>query len=520
MKLENLRIGTRLGGGFGILMVLFAVVVSVALWQFNSLSRATRDMMHAPLERERLISEWSRLVEVAVRRTTAVVMTNDPSLEALFAADAKIGTARGDAIGKLLESYSSSPDEAKALADVSNARNNYLVARRKIPPLQHDGHADEASKVFKTEFLPLSQIYLQKMQALLEVQRAAIDGTSQNIEHEADRLRGTLLALGGVALMLGIAFAIALTRSITRPIATATRLTEAVALGNLTSRITSASGDELGTLMRSLAKMTDDLRRIVSSVRASTDSIGTASAEIAMGNQDLSNRTEQTASNLQQTAAAIEQLTGKVEQSASSARDARQLALDAAEVASRGGALVADVVATMVGINTSSKKIADIIGVIDGIAFQTNILALNAAVEAARAGEQGRGFAVVASEVRGLAHRSAAAAKEIKLLIGASVGEVETGSKLVAEAGKTMQDIVLSVQRVSDTIGEITVAANDQSEGIGQINGAVNQLDQMTQQNAALVEESAAAAESLRAQAAALLEVVGVFNLETRVLSQ
>jgi methyl-accepting chemotaxis protein len=254
-------------------------------------------------------------------------------------------------------------------------------------------------------------------------------------------------------------------------------------------------------------------------VQGSASNIQVASSEIATGNQDLSTRTEQTASNLQQTASSMEQLTGTVKQSADSARQANRLAATAGEVAARGGSVVAQVVSTMVDINTSSKKIADIIGVIDGIAFQTNILALNAAVEAARAGEQGRGFAVVASEVRSLAQRSAEAAKEIKTLIGASVERVESGSKLVADAGTTMSEIVASVQRVSDIIGEITAAAAEQSDGIGQINVAVTQLDQMTQQNSALVEQSAAAAESLKDQAATLASVVGAFRLAPDALA-
>ena len=285
---------------------------------------------------------------------------------------------------------------------------------------------------------------------------------------------------------------------------------DAVASGNLAIALPDAPA---GSLMDGLKRMVGSMQSTLLQVRSSTDSIGTASAEIATGNQDLSARTEQTASNLQQTASSMEQLTGTVKQSAESARQANQLASSAAEVAARGGKVVAQVVATMDDINASSKKIADIIGVIDGIAFQTNILALNAAVEAARAGEQGRGFAVVASEVRSLAQRSAAAAKEIKGLIGASVDKVEGGSRLVADAGQTMTEIVGSVKRVSDIIAEISAAAHEQSQGIGEVNGSVSQLDQMTQQNAALVEQSAAAAESLREQATRLAGVVGTFRL-------
>jgi methyl-accepting chemotaxis protein len=290
-------------------------------------------------------------------------------------------------------------------------------------------------------------------------------------------------------------------------------LAKSIAEGDLSRPVNAQGRDEISLLMQALASMQASLSGIVSHVRSATDSINTASAEIASGNQDLSARTEQAASNLEETAASMEQLTSTVRQSADSARQANQLASSASEIAVRGGNVVGQVVTTMNEINASSKKISDIIGVIDGIAFQTNILALNAAVEAARAGEQGRGFAVVAAEVRSLAQRSAQAAKEIKGLIGSSVDRVEAGSRLAAEAGQTMSEIVGSVQRVSDIIGEITAASGEQSDGIGQVNVAVSQLDQMTQQNAALVEESAAAAESLKDQATRLAQVVQVFRI-------
>ena len=349
------------------------------------------------------------------------------------------------------------------------------------------------------------------------VGKRAVETTLQ-LESVA-RLAGWALAATGLLAVLGaLAFSWLAQRRMVANIDQAAQAAALVSQGRLDVQPHSDDKDEVGDLIRALGSMVGQLRTSMQTVRLATESIGTASAEIATGNQDLSSRTEQAASNLQQAASSMEQLTGTVKQSADSARHANQLAASAAEVAARGGVVVSQVVATMDDINASSKKIADIIGVIDGIAFQTNILALNAAVEAARAGEQGRGFAVVASEVRSLAGRSADAAKEIKGLIGVSVGKVQDGSRLVADAGKTMNEIVSSVQRVSDIIGEITAASAEQSDGIGQINVSVTQLDQMTQQNAALVEQSAAAAESLRDQATRLSEVVATFQLDRATL--
>jgi len=323
----------------------------------------------------------------------------------------------------------------------------------------------------------------------------------------------TLLSLLAAAVVVGASWVVL--RRVADALVQAAQVAREVAQGNLAVRVETNRKDELGDLLNALSAMKTSLIQTVGQVRSATDSINTASFEIASGNQDLSARTEQAASNLEETAASMEQLTSTVRQSADAARQANQLAASAAEIAVRGGQVVGQVVTTMDEINHSSKKISDIIGVIDGIAFQTNILALNAAVEAARAGEQGRGFAVVAGEVRNLAQRSAEAAKEIKNLIGASVDRVEAGSRLVADAGQTMSEIVGSVQRVSDIIGEITAAAGEQSDGIGQVNVAVTQLDQMTQQNAALVEESAAAAESLKDQAARLTEVIKIFRIDS-----
>jgi len=372
-----------------------------------------------------------------------------------------------------------------------------------VAALRNDmGHANQAFEETERQLAQLEQALRERAAQAEKDNAAAVDFT---------------MLTYGAAVLLAIGLVVPLTllnlHSICRPIGTARALAGAIAEGNLSGAVDCGGQDEAADLLRALGQMQTSLRRIVSQVNHATENITTASAEIATGNQDLSNRTEQAASSLQQTASSMEQITGTVRQSADSAAQANQLASTASSVAQRGGEVVSQVVATMEDINASSRKIADIIGVIDGIAFQTNILALNAAVEAARAGEQGRGFAVVAGEVRSLAQRSASAAREIKTLIGASVEKVDSGSRLVHDAGKTMNEIVASVRRVSDTIAEISAAAMEQNTGIGQVNAAVAQLDQMTQQNAALVEQSTAAAESLREQAMKLTQMVGVFRL-------
>jgi methyl-accepting chemotaxis protein len=322
-----------------------------------------------------------------------------------------------------------------------------------------------------------------------------------------------LMALGAVAVALGVLGALVITRSITGPLSGAVAVAKRVAGGELTSQVTVEGKDETSELLQALREMNDSLVRTVSEVRSSTETITVASHEIASGNADLSSRTESQASSLEETASSMEELTSTVKQNADNARQANQLAVSASSVAEKGGAVVSQVVETMGSIKASSSKVVDIIGVIDGIAFQTNILALNAAVEAARAGEQGRGFAVVASEVRSLAQRSAAAAKEIKELIGDSVDKVDAGSRLVDEAGQTMGLIVTSIKQVADIMGEITAATQEQSNGIEEINQAITQMDEMTQQNAALVEEAAAAAESMQDQAQKLAAAVAIFKL-------
>ncbi len=353
----------------------------------------------------------------------------------------------------------------------------------------------------------------QTLQSLLDRKEVLRTAYVQDAASHAQQLTLLLGALGTAATLAALAYGWRTQRRIVRDIQDAARISQAVAAGDLTRSVHSTRSDEIGDLLRSTGHMLGQLRESLQTVRVATDGVGTAAQEIASGNTDLSQRTEQAAGNLQQTASSMAQLTSTVGQTADSARTAMQLASTASSVAERGGQAVQQVVSTMGEINRSSHRIGDIIGTIDGIAFQTNILALNAAVEAARAGEQGRGFAVVAGEVRSLAQRSAEAAREIKGLIQASVEKVEAGTQQVQDAGATMAELVSSVQRVSHIIGEISTAAAEQSSGIGQVNSAVGHLDQMTQQNAALVEQSAAAAESLREQAARLAEVLGRFQL-------
>jgi methyl-accepting chemotaxis protein len=413
-------------------------------------------------------------------RDQAAASTADPALQQTLTAFAG-----------MLAAYQKAADSAIDLATVDP--NTGVAALQTA-----DGHYSKLSQ-------QLGEV-TARVQARAQEEDAALTGAA----HLREALAG---GLGLLAVMLSLGFAWAIQRRMARDLQAASDAATAVAQGRLDTTPHSDSGDELGDLMRGLGSMVTRLRESIRSVQTAAEYVGTASAEIATGNMDLSSRTEQAASNLQQTSASMEQLTGTVRQSADSSREAHQLAASAAQVAQRGGSVVGQVVDTMNDIHQSSQKIADIIAVIDGIAFQTNILALNAAVEAARAGEQGRGFAVVASEVRNLAQRSAQAAKEIKTLIGASVDKVASGSRLVQDAGTTMGEIVASVQRVSNVIGEITAAAAEQSQGIGQINSAVNQLDGMTQQNAALVEQSAAAAKSLSEQAQRLRDVVSVFRL-------
>jgi methyl-accepting chemotaxis protein len=502
MFLANLSIARRLALVLATMLALSLATSAFAFLTLRSLGAAVATMVSDNLKVERAAADWLRYAAAGTDRSAAIARSGDPGLVDYFAASTAELTVQATARQKIVEQASDTPEERTLFVKVTDARKAFLVSRDEIKRLKSLGDAAGASREFEQRFEKIAREYLAGIEAVSEQQRREVDAAARRIETERDHASTLLGASGALSLGIGALLAWVLARSITGPLARAESMAHTIAQMDLTDRAaTHYANDETGRLLRSIDTMRAALTRTLVQVRAVVDGISTASTQIASGNHDLSARTEHAASNLEQTAASMEELTATVRQSADTALRANQLAASAGAVARRGGDVVAQVVSTMEEINASSRRIADITGVIDGIAFQTNILALNAAVEAARAGEQGRGFAVVASEVRNLAQRSAESAREIKALIGQSVDKVEVGTRLVEEAGSTMQEIVTSVQRVGDMIAEITAAATEQSAGIGQVNVAVTQLDQMTQQNAALVEESAAAAESLKDQA-------------------
>ena len=513
--LTHLKIGQRLLAGFASVLVLAALVGAFSVSQLAKVNANTTDLATNWLPATRLLGEFKTEVSILRRAEASSIMSGKPDVVAAQAQRVAKTKALAAASWKNYMATVDQPAERAIAAEIEAGRDRYFKALDKT--LSTDFAADGAHDKVMADYEGESKASFDAMFGAIsrdvEFQSQGADIAYRASQDTYSSARLAIVGLLGVAILLGASMAFLITRSIVRPLAGAVKVAEAVAEGNLTSDVDAAGRDEVSQLLRALRRMNASLVDIVSRVRNSSDSIATGSSQIAVGNADLSQRTEEQASNLQQTAASMEELTATVKQNADTARAATQIASSATAAAAAGGRVVGQVMSTMEQITQSSRKIVDIIGVIDGIAFQTNILALNAAVEAARAGEQGRGFAVVASEVRSLAQRSAAAAKEIKSLIGASVEKVESGSQLVDEAGTSMANIVTQVTRVNDLIGEISSASMEQSTGISQIGDAVNQLDQVTQQNAALVEESAAAAESLKMQAAQLAQVVSIFKL-------
>ena len=518
-RFTSLSISSRLGLGFGCMLVLVIAIAVIGQWSVAQVQAQIRQMTGDSATKTRLVNSMLDSTSALGLQSRSAAMLND--------IDPKSATEQLAAVARSLARYNAQEaDLQKLLADTqANAAEQQLfadiqaLARKAVPELNaattatNDGDTVSATLGLMTRLAPVEAQWRTRLGEMIELQNtqnAAAAAASEQMQARARITSGVLVALG---LALGALIAWRTTRSITAPIGRAVVVAERIARGDLTSQVEVRIHDETGRLLEAIAAMQERLRTLVSEISTTADSILLASSEVASGNLDLSQRTENTSRNLQEAASALGDVTHTVSQSADASRQANQMTASASEVATRGGEVVSQVVQTMDTISASSRKIADIISVIDGIAFQTNILALNAAVEAARAGEQGRGFAVVASEVRSLAGRSAEAAREIKALIMASATHVQEGTVLVDHAGTTIQELVQSVRRVSDIMGEITSAAQEQSERIGHVSHSVGELENMTQQNAALVEQSSAAADSLKEQAGRLTRMVGNFRL-------
>ncbi len=517
--MKNLKIGMRLGIAFAVVLMLLVLLTAIGIIRMQSASAKTGTLVAEHARIERMVAEWQKIVEVNAARTAAAWKVQDAAdqkyFENLMSASSARATEIQDAMAALL------PDqEGKALYQaILSTRKAYVDARKAVFKAKADGDFDKGKRIFESDMEGKRVAYLAALQRLADEQKARLGAMAADIQRGYESGRNMLLMLGAAAVALGVGFAWYITRTITQPISDAVRVAQSVSSGDLTSDIVVQTRDEAGQLMDALKSMNSNLVDIVGQVRSGADSMADATNEIAAGNLDLSNRTERQASSLQETASSMEQLTAIVRANADNARQATVLADAASQTASRGGAVVGDMVQTMEAINASSRRIVDIIAVIDGIAFQTNILALNAAVEAARAGEQGRGFAVVASEVRGLAQRSAAAAREIKELIADSVEKVEAGASLTSKAGATMDDIVAAIARVTAIMTDIADASEAQRSGIEQISHAITQMDETTQQNAALVEQAAAAASAMQEQSEQLAQSVSVFKLTAQQMA-
>jgi methyl-accepting chemotaxis protein len=513
MKNFDLRISTRLTGVLGLLIALLCSIVGVALLQMNSMRASTLDITGNWLPGVEMVGDMKAgLSSLRTDETQHVLNTDEGAM-------AKIDKTMAQTLAgfeKTNQAYSQvirNDSEKKLYATFAADWKQYLDISHKVIEQSTNHEKFPARKLLESD----SKAQFDKLNTaigqLAELNHQGALAASAESAAVYTTARNSMFAALLACVVLAVVAGVWLIRSVTRPLQQAVNAANQIAQGDLSHEVDAGSNNETGQLLNALQRMRQSLVEVVGRVRQGSEGVATASAEIAQGNQDLSTRTEQQASALEQTSASMEQLGATVKQNADSARQANQLAANASQVAIQGGQVVSEVVETMKGINESSRKIADIIQVIDGIAFQTNILALNAAVEAARAGDQGRGFAVVASEVRALAGRSAQAAKEIKALIDASVSRVEQGSSLVGRAGSTMTEVVSAIQRVTTIMGEISAASSEQASGVAQVGEAVTHMDHTTQQNAALVEQMAAAASSLRSQARDLVEFVSVFKL-------
>ncbi len=517
--LKNLTVARRLALGFGATIALGLAIVAYAAVVMARLSNSLEELSGDRMVKVALLSELKDNFQTIGRYTRNTVINPQPAfVEAEKAKIAKLRARNADILSEL-DKMITLPAGRALYKTIADGRGPYNAALDRAIEIAVKGDIAGAGAYLVGEVRELQNVVFKATDDSVRMQQELANGLAKGGRESAHASVLLMAALTALMALIGGAVAWALTRQLRRALgAEPDALNEAVARvaqGDLSQSLKVAPGDQV-SVMANLSRMQEGLVRVVADVRANSESVATASAQIAQGNQDLSQRTEEQASALQQTAATMEELNATVRSNAENAQQANQLARSASEVATQGGEVVGQVVGTMQGISDSSRKISDILGVIDGIAFQTNILALNAAVEAARAGEQGRGFAVVAGEVRTLAQRSAEAAKEIKSLISHNVEQVDRGSALVADAGRTMDDIVASIKRVGDIVAEISSASVEQSSGISQVGDAISQMDQVTQQNAALVEESAAAAESLKGQARQLVDAVAVFKLSTR----
>ena len=512
MSFANLKVGAKLGVAFLVMIALSVMMGVVSLYQLSVINADTEEIAANWLVGTRLLGDVDSGLNEYRRAEIQMVLgvdTVEASEKRLEAAKKRITTAMDN-----YEATITLPDERVMFNELKRMTGAHYESEAKLMQLVRGGEAQyaDAKKFLNAESRTTFRVMAGQIVKLTELNTKGANAAHQEAKSEYASARLWVIGQLLVSVVVAVLFAQWITRLIKQPIDEGVRTARRIADGDLTMQVRASHKDEIGDLLRALSEMQDTLASIVGGVRRNSEGVASASAQIASGNHDLSARTEQQASALEETAASMEELNSTVKQNADSARQASQLATNASAVAVKGGEVVQRVVETMRGINESSRKIADIIGVIDGIAFQTNILALNAAVEAARAGEQGRGFAVVASEVRSLAGRSAEAAKEIKELIGASVERVEHGSQLVDQAGSTMTEVVGAIRRVTDIVAEISAASDEQSNGVAQIDQAVTQMDTSTQQNAALVEEMAAAASSLKGQAQELVTAVSVFR--------
>lgn len=511
--MNRFKIGTRLTLGFGLMIVFMAILMAVSLMRMNAGAQATTEITERGMKVERLVSRWLSVMSENSIQMDVLGMLYDPGLREQFEKAIEKGSAESSKIQQELQLLLSDPAALELFQDTQRSRADFNAANTQALQAQREGDFATADKML-TETVPdLRAKYEKSVHDLLAFQQKQINERSTRLDLDNALAIKIVFAVGAVALLLGILFAFGITRSIVRPLQTAVGYAKAISNRDLTRQVDVRGKDETAELLLALRQMNQNLVGVISKVQSGSESIATASSQIASGNTDLSSRTEEQASSLAETAATMEQLTTTVQLNTDNARKANQLAGSASKVAVESGDVVGQVVETMSSIDQRAKQVADIITVIDGIAFQTNILALNAAVEAARAGEQGKGFAVVASEVRSLAQRSAQAAKEIKDLIEMSVAATNQGNTLVNKAGESMKLTVDSIMQVVDIMEEIAAASEEQSTGIEQVNQAVMQMDQVTQQNAALVEEASVASQNMQSQAADLSRLVSTFKV-------